>query len=267
MTGNATADGGTGSWDGATVNWTGDAGATNQAWVAGSSAIFGGTAGTVSVVGTQVTDYITVETDGYLLTGGALSFNATGASGVTVETGTTTIASDITSTNGFDKDGAGTLVLSGSNSLSGTLSVSQGNLVATNPNALSGITYMIIRDSGALTPVSINLGGADVTVSGFILQGNGATGMSNGTVTFSSLGEFGNATIDTILAGTGGVFARRWSGYHRRSRVETKMHCVKLLGQRLMARDFDRQVAELQVRIAVLNGYTALGIPVTEAVG
>ena len=36
------------------------------------------------------------------------------------------------------------------------------------------------------------------------------------------------------------------------------MHCVKLMGQRLMARDFDRQVAELQVRIAVLNGYTAL---------
>jgi hypothetical protein len=60
---------------------------------------------------------------------------------------------------------------------------------------------------------------------------------------------------------------RNWSGYHRRSRVETKMHCVKLLGQRLMARDFDRQVAEIQVRIAVLNGYTALGISVTEAVG
>jgi hypothetical protein len=49
--------------------------------------------------------------------------------------------------------------------------------------------------------------------------------------------------------------------------VETKMHCVKLLGQRLMARDFDRQVAEFQVRLAVLNGFTALGIPVTEAVG
>lgn len=60
---------------------------------------------------------------------------------------------------------------------------------------------------------------------------------------------------------------RNWSGYHRRSRVETRMHCVKLLGQRLMARDFDRQVAEVQVRSAVLNGYTALGIPVTETVG
>ena len=45
------------------------------------------------------------------------------------------------------------------------------------------------------------------------------------------------------------------------------MNCVKLLGQGLMARDFDRQVAELQVRIAVLNRYTALGIPVTEPVG
>ena len=60
---------------------------------------------------------------------------------------------------------------------------------------------------------------------------------------------------------------RRWSGYHRRSRVETKMHCMKLLGQSLMARDFERQVAEIQVRIAVLNRYTALGIPVTEPVG
>ena len=36
---------------------------------------------------------------------------------------------------------------------------------------------------------------------------------------------------------------------------------------RLMARDFDRQVAEFQVRVAVLNGYTALGIPVTKVVG
>lgn len=60
---------------------------------------------------------------------------------------------------------------------------------------------------------------------------------------------------------------RRWSGYHRRSRAETKKHCVKLLGQHLMARDFGRQVAEFQVRVAILNGYTALGIPVAKVVG
>ena len=65
----------------------------------------------------------------------------------------------------------------------------------------------------------------------------------------------------------GRAICRKWSGYHRRSRAETKMHCVKLLGQSLMARDFDRQVAELQIRAAVLNRHTALGIPVTEPVG
>ena len=33
-----------------------------------------------------------------------------------------------------------------------------------------------------------------------------------------------------------------------------------------MARHFDRQVAELQVRIAVLNGYTALSRAENEAI-
>lgn len=45
------------------------------------------------------------------------------------------------------------------------------------------------------------------------------------------------------------------------------MHCVRLLGQHLASRDFDRQVAEFRVRVAVLNGFIALDIPVTEAVG
>src|SRR5277367_1964741 len=56
---------------------------------------------------------------------------------------------------------------------------------------------------------------------------------------------------------------KKWSGYHRRSLVETKMRCFKLLGERVMARDFDRQVAELQVRVAILNRFTRLGTPDT----
>ena len=34
-------------------------------------------------------------------------------------------------------------------------------------------------------------------------------------------------------------------------------------GERVMARDFDRQLAELQVRAAVLNRFTRLGTPMT----
>jgi hypothetical protein len=56
---------------------------------------------------------------------------------------------------------------------------------------------------------------------------------------------------------------KKWSGYHRRSLVETQMRCFKLLGERVMARDVDRQVAELQVRAAVVNRFTRLGTPIT----
>jgi hypothetical protein len=39
----------------------------------------------------------------------------------------------------------------------------------------------------------------------------------------------------------GRVIWQKWSGYHRRSLVETKMRCFKLLGERVMARTFGRQ--------------------------
>ena len=60
---------------------------------------------------------------------------------------------------------------------------------------------------------------------------------------------------------------RCWSGYHRRSLLETKMRCFKLLGERVMARDFDWQIAELQIRAAILNRFTAPGTPQTQRVG
>ncbi len=59
---------------------------------------------------------------------------------------------------------------------------------------------------------------------------------------------------------------RSWSGYHRRSRVKAKMRCLKLLGERLMARTFDRQTTELHIRAALLNRFTRLGTPETERV-
>jgi len=80
----------------------------------------------------------------------------------------------------------------------------------------------------------------------------------------------GALTRNEILRTTrhlGRAIWKKWSGYHRRSLVETKMGCFKRLGERVMARDFARQVAELQVRAAILNRFTALGTPVTVRVG
>ncbi|MBO6152605.1 MAG: IS5/IS1182 family transposase, partial [Acinetobacter sp.] len=57
---------------------------------------------------------------------------------------------------------------------------------------------------------------------------------------------------------------KKWSGYHCRSLVETKMHCIKLLGDKLSARSFDSQVNEIHARVAVLNRFTELGRPLTQ---
>ena len=79
-------------------------------------------------------------------------------------------------------------------------------------------------------------------------------------------GSEGARARNEILRATkrlGRAIWKKWSGYHRRSLVETKMRCFKLLGERVMARDFDRQVAELQIRAALLNRFTQLGTPQT----
>ncbi len=57
----------------------------------------------------------------------------------------------------------------------------------------------------------------------------------------------------------GRAFWKRWSCYHTRSRVEAKMRCLKAFGERIMARDPDRQTAEIHIRIALMNRFSALG--------
>ncbi len=79
----------------------------------------------------------------------------------------------------------------------------------------------------------------------------------------------GAAARNAILNATrrlGRKIWKKWTGYHRRSLVKTKMRCFKLLGERAMACDFDLQVAELQVRAAILNRFTRLGTPTTVVV-
>jgi hypothetical protein len=65
----------------------------------------------------------------------------------------------------------------------------------------------------------------------------------------------------------GGPFRPKGTWRDRWQRRWPKMNFVELLGQPMAAQDFDRQVPDLKVSVAVLNGVTALGIPVMEAVG
>ncbi|MEI4474229.1 IS5/IS1182 family transposase, partial [Frigidibacter sp. MR17.24] len=60
---------------------------------------------------------------------------------------------------------------------------------------------------------------------------------------------------------------KRSVGYHVRSRVEARMNCLKSFGERIASRDPDRQTAEIQIRIAIMNRYNTLGTAEIIAVG
>jgi len=55
------------------------------------------------------------------------------------------------------------------------------------------------------------------------------------------------------------AFWKRWTGYHARSRIEAKMRCLKAFGERIAARHPDSQTAEIQIRVALMNRFSALG--------
>jgi hypothetical protein len=57
----------------------------------------------------------------------------------------------------------------------------------------------------------------------------------------------------------GRAFWKRWTGYHARSRIEAKMRCLKAFGERIAARHPDIHTAEIQIRVALINRFNALG--------
>lgn len=77
--------------------------------------------------------------------------------------------------------------------------------------------------------------------------------------------DFAPARNETLAAAQhlGWRLWKKWTGYHRRSLVETTMGRFKLLGDRLAARLPERQTAEVHVRCAILNTFNRLGMPVT----
>ncbi len=62
------------------------------------------------------------------------------------------------------------------------------------------------------------------------------------------------------------TFWQRWSDYHAEG-AKIGMHCERLWGQPHTERNFVRQPVAFQNRVAILNAFIALGIPVTDFAG
>lgn len=54
--------------------------------------------------------------------------------------------------------------------------------------------------------------------------------------------------------------------HHARSRIKATMRGLKSFGERIASRDPDRQMAEVHLRVAVMNRFSALGTAQTERV-
>jgi len=218
--------GGTGTWRLADNDyWTDASGALNAPYTNGAFAVFGGTAGTVTVDnanGQVSASGLQFQTDGYRVTGGAVAL-AGGAATIRVGDGTAagagmtaTIDSALTGTGMLVKDDLGTLVLTGVNTYSGGTTVHAGTLqVAADGNLGTSSGNLSIDDGtlhttgNILSSRTVGLGGA-ATINaddGTTLQFNngiGGTGSltkaGSGTLVLGGTSNYAGAT--TVAAGT-----------------------------------------------------------------
>jgi fibronectin-binding autotransporter adhesin len=198
--------GGGGNWDTTTSNWFN--GTSDVAWsnTTPDSAVFAGTAGTVTLAEAITAADLTFTTAGYTITGNTLTLSGTPA----IATGTgisATIASTLDGTSGFTKTGAGTLTLSAANSISGAAAVSAGRIVLGSNTALG--TTAVTLDGGSIernavgsvgNAIAVGAGGGTIVAAQPVVDYTNFTGQLTGS---------GGLALDGLvqLSGSGGTYS------------------------------------------------------------
>jgi autotransporter-associated beta strand protein len=203
--------GGTGSWTLLGINWL-NAG-TPQAWADGSTAVFGGTAGTVTIDGLNpAVAGLTFSVTNYTLQSNAGETLALGTGGVSVTTGDATVLTQITGAAAWSKTGAGRLILNADNSgYTGTITLSAGTLRALQANALGSGAAALTLAGGTLELANDanTTFGRNVTVTGntTLVADRATSAASAQTHTLGTLTTVGARTITVNRGGnsTGGT--------------------------------------------------------------
>lgn len=215
-TSNNIVDGGSGTWDASTTNWTNSGGTSNIAYAPGTTIIFSEFGGNVIVSGTQTIGNIEFQNTGYLLTGDALAIQDAGTA-IYIDSGDTaeinnSLANAGPGTGSLEKTGTGTLLLTGNSSYSGLTTVSAGVLEIKSGGVLSGAGGIVVSSSAEIETDGGGLGtGQAVTVSaGGTLDLNGAEQIASlsggGVVDFSAnltLNQSSASAFDGEFAGSG----------------------------------------------------------------
>ncbi len=201
---------GSGTWNAANTNWATSSGGTyNQTFVAGDTAVFEGTAGTVTVSSPNNPGGIIFNVAGYTVSSGTITM----ANNPTVITATQsgTINSILAGAVGMTKNGANTLTLGGSSTYTGTTTISVGTLKL---GATGDATNTPLGTTGAGTSVTsgaaLDLGGfalgtaEALTLNGTGVSSGGALMNSGAATTYSGLVTLGSTGV-SILGGTGTI--------------------------------------------------------------
>jgi len=192
--------GGTGTWNSENTNWLSPDFASVAPWV-GSFAIFDGTAGTVTVEGTQQFDRMQFKTDGYALVAGPdaqLQLNNLGMIIVDGQRTATVAVSLVDGTSeGLTKTGSGILNLSANNSYTGTTVVEAGSLSLTGAGSIATSSEVQVGVDG-----TFNIGGIDQATAAIKgLSGAGTVTLGTRTLQLTE----GTHVFGGTISGGGGI--------------------------------------------------------------
>ena len=211
--------GGSGNWDLSSSFWrNGSSTGTLQNWSSGNNAVFGGTAGTVTLNTTgisatglsfQTTGYSVAGTNVLTLTGSSPGIDVVSAGTATFSTGR------IEGTSGFRKTGAGSLVINSTSGVSGAVNVNAGTLsLGTTTGSLASATSVTVAQGATLQLNNIasnnnnnRLGNIDVTLNGGTLNFVGLQATS-GTAESINRVVLGSGASSLSLAGSTGSGAQ-----------------------------------------------------------
>ena len=208
--GNSASAGGNGTWDITTLNW--DAGAVpHVAWnnANNDTAVFGGTAGTVTNQGVTVGG-LTFTAANYVIKSNTVTF---GAAGTISNTAEVTISSVLAGAGPVTKTGAGVLLLNPAtaSTYSGGTVINSGRLHITSDGALGSSSDNITLNGGTLSgrsdTATTSGGGVNITSARDIIVGPSGGGIAaSGNITFTTSGMLtGSGTFTaTAVSGAGG---------------------------------------------------------------
>ncbi|OXC89408.1 hypothetical protein BMR85_018585 [Achromobacter sp. KAs 3-5] len=251
--------GGTGTWDSATQSWA-DVNGTPGTWNS-RYGVFEGTAGTVTLAGTQGFQGLQFATDGYTLTGGALNAlpDASGVATLRVEpSATATLDTTLQGTATIAKRDGGTLVFTQANTYVGDTRLEGGVLEISADNQLGNAANRVVFDGGTLRYANAAPG---TTARELTLEGAGAIDVTQGAYTASGTISGADPTATLTKTGAGTLVlagANTYTGGTLLQEGEIKVGSNTALGTGLFT-TADGTTLSNDVAVALANDMNLLG--------